>query len=301
MTDDLLNKAASPGHNEAPDYAQQVTDRMASEYAEVMKTLDSLLDDARQQPVTIASDQEALNCGAVIKRFKDLDNRLENVRVVEGEPYLRSKNAIDAFFFGLRDKIGRRNKNDRKAKAGATDILQARIDDHQERKLAEARRVLAEQEAERVRLARIATAEAAETARVAEVARQAAERARKVETAAVKHSIADVREGAAAQARVQAENAERLAEDARLASLAKSADLVRTRGNDESGAGVTLTMAQEPYCLVVDRSKLDAKVLLPFFTDSEIDKAARQWAKTTGHRVQMDGVEVGFRNKGVTR
>src|SRR5207253_6692491 len=110
IMNDLLNTTPGPGHNEAPDYAQQVTQRMAAEYAEVIKTLDSLLGEARAQPSLIESDQDALNCGAVIKRFRDLDQRLENVRVVEGEPYLRSKNAIDAFFFGLRDKIGRRNK-----------------------------------------------------------------------------------------------------------------------------------------------------------------------------------------------
>jgi hypothetical protein len=30
-----LNPRAVPGSNEAPDYAQQVTDRIASEYAEI--------------------------------------------------------------------------------------------------------------------------------------------------------------------------------------------------------------------------------------------------------------------------
>jgi hypothetical protein len=41
--------------------------------------------------------------------------------------------------------------------------------------------------------------------------------------------------------------------------------------------------------------------LLPFFTDAEIEKALRQWAKTTGHREKMSGAEIGFRNAGVTR
>ena len=61
------------------------------------------------------------------------------------------------------------------------------------------------------------------------------------------------------------------------------------------------TMKQEPYALVTDRYQLDMFKLLPFFTDAEIEKALRQWAKTTGHREKMAGAEIGFRNAGVTR
>jgi hypothetical protein len=41
--------------------------------------------------------------------------------------------------------------------------------------------------------------------------------------------------------------------------------------------------------------------LRPYFTDFELDKALRAWAKATGHKVPMPGAEIGFRNKGVTR
>lgn len=289
------------GHNEAPDYAQQTTERLASDYAEVVKNLGNLLEEARAQPSIIEDDQQALNCGAVIKRFKDLDNRLENVRNVEGEPFLRSKNAVDAFFFALRDKIGRRNKNDRKATAGAVDILQARINDHQDRKIAAERARLAAEQAERERVAREAARKAAEEARVAEEARQAALRARKPETQQAKGAAADAQEGTSTRARIEAEQAEQAAEEARLASLAKPSDIARVRGSDAAGAGVTLTVAQEPYAEVVDSTKLGMAALWPFFTEAEKEKALRAWARTTGHRVQMDGAKIGFRNKGVTR
>src|SRR5882762_7190816 len=148
-----MNPRAVPGSNEAPDYAQQVTDRIAAEYAEVTTTLDTLLAEAREMPKEVKSDADALMLGALIKRLRDLDNRCESIRGLEGEPYLRGKNAVDSFFFTMRDKIGRRNKNDRKSAAGATDILQARINSYQEQRLAEE---TARREAEARETARIA-------------------------------------------------------------------------------------------------------------------------------------------------
>jgi len=113
--------------------------------------------------------------------------------------------------------------------------------------------------------------------------------------------VADQRMQAATIAGVEAQTALDRAEDARIATLAKPADMTRLRGNDQSGAGVTLTTAQEPYALLTDRALVDMNMLRPFFTDAEIEKALRGWAKTTGHRVKMPGAEIGHRNKGVTR
>lgn len=289
------------GHNEAPDYAQRVTEQMARDYAEVVKTMDGLLAEAREQPKEITTDDQALTSGAIIKRLRDGDARFENIRVVEGEPYLRATNAINAFFFGLRDRIGRRNKNDRKAPAGAIDILQARINDHQERKIAEerAQREMERQAAERA--ARAAQEKADQEAREAAEARAAADRARKPEIIEQKHDLADLKVQQATAAMIEAQTLAERAEDARIATLVKPSDIARVRGNDESGAGVTLTVAQEPFAILVDRSLLDKSALWPFFTDAEIEKALRQWAKNTGHRQKMTGAEIGHRNKGVTR
>jgi hypothetical protein len=116
--------------------------------------LTRLLAEAREMPVTVNDDSGALLLGALIKRMRDVDSRIESVRGLEKEPYLRGGNAVDAFFNAWRDKIGRRNKNDRSAKPakpGATDVLQARINDYQNRKIAEenARQEAARREADR--------------------------------------------------------------------------------------------------------------------------------------------------------
>lgn len=296
-----LNPRAVPGSNQAPDYAQQVTDRIAEEYREISNTLEKLLAEAREMPATVNSDTEALLLGGLIKRMRDVDARLESIRTLEKEPYLRGGNAVDSFFNALRDKIGRRNKTDRSAKPGATDILQARINDYQERKIAEerARQEAARREAERI--AREAAEKAAREAREAAEKAAAAERARKAENIQARQREAEAQQQAADAARAEAQRAQELAEEARLASLAKPADIARVRGNDESGAGVTLTVAKEPYAILTDRNKVNMEMLRPYFTDAEIEKALRGWAKSTGHRVQMEGAEIGHRNKGVTR
>jgi hypothetical protein len=100
-----------------------------------------------------------------------------------------------------------------------------------------------------------------------------------------------------ADAKAAADLAAEQAKEAELATLVRSADLTRVRGAD----GVMLTTAREPYAILTDRALVDMEALRPYFTDFEIEKAIRGWAKATGHKVQMAGAEIGFRNKGVTR
>lgn len=296
-----IDTRVAPGSNESPDFAKEVTDRIASEYVGLSNTLDELVNEIPKMPEPVTSDNEALTVGALIKRMRDLDSRVESVRTLEKEPYLRGGNAVDSFFNAMRDMIGKRNKNDRKAKDGYTDLLQYRINDYQNKKIAEER---AKREAERIaaeRAAQDAARKAREEAQAAEDARLKAERARNVESIANKHALAVQQAAAAREAQQKADDALQAAEDARLATLAKSSDLSRVRGNAEAGGGVTLTVAQEPYALVEDRTKLDWNLLVPFLTDVEVEKALRGWAKTTGHRQKMAGASIGFRNKGVTR
>lgn len=293
-----LNPRAVPGANEAPDYAKEVTNRLADEYRGLSSSLDLLLAEARELPDTVNSDEDAVKLGGVIKRMRDLDGRVEGVRVLEKEPYLRGGNAVDSFFLVMRDKIGRRVRT---AKAGAIDVLQARINDFQERKIAEerARAEAARREAERV--AREAAEQARKAAQEAAEREAAAARARKAENVEARQREAEAQREAADRAAAEAKRQAELAEEARLAALAKPADIARVRGSDESGAGVTLTVAKEPYAILTDRTKVDMNALRPYFTDAEIEKALRGWAKAHGHKVTMEGAEVGHRNKGVTR
>lgn len=297
MSTHAENPRAVVGDNQAPDYAQRVTDQMARDYQALTESISALLDEARDKPKEVESDEVALDIGALIKRLGDADRRAEAFRVAEAEPYLRGKNAVDGFFNALRDKIGRRNKNDRAAKPGAVDVLQARVTAYLERKRIEEQ---ARRDAEAARLREEARkrqeAEAAAFA-AAEEARRAAERARKPEIVEQKTAVAQEAAAAAAVARAETQIMVEQATEAHIATLAKAADMARTRGDE----GVLLTLAKENYAIVIERSKLDMAKLAPFFTDAEVEKALRAWAKTTGFNQPMDGAEIGRKNKGVTR
>lgn len=294
-----INPRAVVGDNQAPAYAERITEQLDRDYSAYAGGIDTLLEKARTAPTEINDDATATAVGLIVKELRDTYNRGEAYRTSEKEPHLRSAEAVDSFFFRLMERLRRRNPRDRTQKPGAADILQARIDDYLERKRieednrrrAEAERLRREQE-ERDRIAR-------EQFRRAEEARLAAERARNAERIAEKKAIADAAEKAAQQAKMEAELAAQQAQEAHISALAKPAEMARTRGD-----GVLLTQAQEGYVILTDRLAITseaAMALLPYFTNAEIEKAARGFAKATNHSKQLAGFEIGFRRKGVTR
>src|SRR6516164_9943497 len=296
-----LNPRAVIGDNQDVDQAQIVSDRLTALYFQSVQSIDELLGKVPSMPEKVSSDADALMLGALIKQLRDQDNKLEAFRESEKQPFLRGGNAVDNFFHSLRDKIARRKRGDRSVKPGAIDILQGRIDVWQEQKrLAERARL----EAERLEAARIAREEQTRLRKAleeAEAARLAAERARKEETKAAKAALADAQALAAANAKALADLAAEKERDAQLATEIRTADIVRVRGNDANGSGVMLTSKQEGYAILTDRALIDMDALRPYFTDFEIEKALRGWAKSTDHKVQMAGAEIGKRNVGVTR
>lgn len=289
------------GDNVDIDQGQIVTDRLGLDYAQQKKTLDELLAEAAKRTVKVSSDDMAVERGSLIKRFGDLDKRLESHREAEKNPYWRACNAVDNFFFAMRDIIGKRDKKNRAAKPGITDIMQGEIDEWQNFKIAEENARLAREKAEADRIAR----EQEEARRKAEAAAAeaaaATARARSEATRKARQAEEDAAHEKAALAKAQADLAEQQAEEARLATLVKPADLVRVRGSDNRGGGVLLTTAREPYAVLTNRTLVNMEALRPYFTDAEIEKALRGWAKATNHQVQMAGAEIGHRNKGVTR
>lgn len=307
------------GGNKSPDYAKMEQERLAEEYVGYTNTLADLVALAETKDVEIPDDENAdaaaLEAGAIIKRFRDLDKRVEETRVVEGEPHLRRKNACDAFFKGLRNIIQPEDRNERRTKPGWIDRLQARINAHQDRKEARERARLEAENRERQRVAREAQEraqreqeEADRLRREEERKRQEADRARKPENVEAKTeeanqigAVAAAKESAAAAATFAAEQAREAAQDSRIATLAKPADIVRTRGVTNDGAGVTLTKAKEKYAVVVDRDALDYARLSSFFTDDAVQTALNKFARATNYREQMAGAEIGERTKGVTR
>jgi hypothetical protein len=293
-----LNPRASIGDNQGVDQAQIVADRLAIDYGQSVENVEQLLADAEKLPTIVDSDNTALLLGATIKQLRDLDTRLESHRESEKQPYLRAGNAVDNFFHSLRDRIVRRRKNDRSVKPGAIDILQDRINIWQDAKIAEEKARLERERLEAARLAREEQARLAKLRLAAEEAERAVARARSEATKLERANEAAAKAEQEALARHQAALASEQAEEARLATLVKPADLSRVRSQDN---GVLLTTAREGYAFVTDRAVLDLEALRPFFTDFELDKALRGWAKSTGHVRQLPGAEVGFRNKGVTR
>jgi hypothetical protein len=290
------NPRAVVGDNQAPEYAKRVTEQMERDYAALQESITALLERARAAPTELTTDQDAVALGAIVKDLRDAYNRADAFRKAEKEPHLRGEQAVDSFFFTWMEKCRRRDPRDRSQKPGAADILQARIDAFLEAKrIAEAKkRQLEAEQAERV--AREQREAADRLRRQEEETRAAADRARKPENVEALKTEAETVAPQVAAAAVQAEVATGQAEDKRIATLAKPADLSRTRGD-----GVLLTEARQYHAILLDRNKVDMNELRPYFSDAEIEKALRGYAKATNHSRPMDGADIGFRLKGQTR
>lgn len=297
------NPRAVVGGNQPPiaalisgeeNFAQTVTDWLNDEFKAVPLTVEALLEEARALPPEIDDDDTKGRYASVIKRIRDEAKRLSAFQEKEKAPYLRGGQAVDQFFFGLIDRLARRDK---KNKAGAADVLLQRMTNYDTRKLheeLERRRVEA---AEAARIAREAAAKAAREAAEAEQARLAAERARKPETVEAKHAVALQAEQAAASARVEADLAIGRAQETHIDTLAKPADLMRNRGAD----GTLSTMATEPFAEVTDPDALDKDKLWPFIPLAAKEQALQAWAKNTGHTQMMVGASIGKRPKSQVR
>lgn len=279
---------------EEGDFAAVTTAFLEDEYARQPQIVAALLEEAREIPKTIEDDATKARVVPLIKRLRDTAKAIEAFHSKEKQPYLRGGQAVDQFFFGLVDKLARRAKTNN---PGAADVLNARLTDYDNRKLAEERARREREAAEQARLAREAQEKADREARQAEEARLAAERARKPETIAVKGEAARGQEAAADAAKVEATVSTARAEEAHIATLAKPADIMRSRGAD----GTLSTMGQEKYAEVVDRTKLDMEALWPFLPLKAIEQALTAWAKVHDYRKTMDGAEVGRRNRSVVR
>lgn len=280
--------------NDAPDFARQEVDRLEQDYALVAKTADDLIAEAEPLPAEIPDDDGKGVVVDLIKRMRDTAARAEALRVTEKEPHFRRGQGVDQFFFRIIDRLARR---DRKNREGVADTLQSRLTRYDTRKLEEERARLRRIAEEEARKAREAKAEEDRKTREAEEKRLAAERARKPETKEVKAAEAEQAEIAASDAAVETQIADRAAEEAYVGTLAKPADLMRTR----TQGGTLSTVARENYAEIVDASKLDVAKLWPFVSLDAKEKALKAWARNTGFGQQMDGAAIGSRPKSVVR
>lgn len=303
------------------DYAGIETERLKDEYAGLPSTLERLRAENEaipEVPDDATGDSVAIALGGIIKRARDLKAETENTRVVEVEPNFRRYQAGNAFFNAIKEAIQPEDKTQRRTSPGLIDLAQKKIDAHQDRKEARERARLDAENRERQRVAREAEEKArrereeAEKLRVAEEEkRKEADRARKPENVEQKRAEADqlgafaaAKETTATVAGIEAGQAREAATDARIATLATSADVVRTTGSAPDGGGVLLTKATEKLAELEDRGALtdEAKlVLFEHFTDEQVGMAIRKFANATGHRTKLPGCLIEVRKKNVTR
>ena len=107
------------------NFAGTVTAFLEDEYRQIPGTVAQLLEEARAIPQVIEDEPTMGTVAKLIKRLRDEAAKIEAYRVKETEPYLRGGQAVNSFFFALREKCIRK---DRQAKPGAADILQGRLD-----------------------------------------------------------------------------------------------------------------------------------------------------------------------------
>ena len=287
------------------DYAGEVVSRLAKDYAELQNSVAGVLERLRALPKTVDDDATLEAYSSVIRDGRDLRKRLDAYHDAEKQPYLRSGQGVDQFFFGLEEKLARRKKND---PAGGLDVADARVDDYMQRKLAaekaERARIAAEEQrkADAIRKAEDDARRAAEDARrAAEESAARAARARSAENIAAHVAEAERQRDVAAQAEREAEAARaaeilaaQKAEDAQIETKASAADMTRTRLD----TGAIATMAQVPFVQIDDVTLLDKETLWPFLKEEHILMALKAWAKTRSHKTPMAGATIELRNKG---
>lgn len=275
------------------DYAKEETERLSQEYAELANTAASLEEEVLAIPAVLAVDDKPKVLD-LMKRIRDTKVRCEGLHQLEKQPFLRRGQGVDQWFFGVIDRLMKRDKKNRD---GAYDDLGRRLTDLDTRLLAEEqerrRRIAEEQE----RIRRAAEEARLKAEREAEEARLAAERARKPETQAKKEEIAQQAEVAASDAKVEETVAAAKAEEAFVDTLARPADLMRTR----TSSGTLGTVAQETFAEIENVGELDGAKLWQFVTFDNKQKALLAWARSTDFREPMPGAKVGRRPKSRVR
>ena len=288
------------GRNEpdAPDYARQEVDRLHDEYGELSRTTDTLIADAEKIPDEIPDDDVKSEVTSLIKRIRDCKVRIEGLHDLEKQPHLRRGQGVDQYFFGLWDKLLKRSRNNHD---GIGDILAKRLTQYDSRKLAEEqerRRKAAEEAAKAEAIARAIRekAEREERERL-----EAAARARKAENIEAHTQAAEQAAEEASKARVEEQVATVKADEAHIQTLARPADIMRTRGAD----GTLSTMGTERYVEITDVRALDLEKLRPFIKYDALETALRGYAASVGYSednsVQIAGAKFGKRAKSVVR
>lgn len=291
---DLNPRAVTGGNTDSIDYAKEESDRLRRDYAPLFETVERMEAEAEKIPLPIVDADAKEIVVDMIKRIRDTKVRIEALHIVEKQPHFRRGQGVDQVFFGLWDRL---MKRDRKNRDGIADVLGRELTAYDVRILAEEQERRRREAEEADRVLRERQQEEARLAQIAEDARLKAERARTPETTATKTEIAVAAETAASAATVDAKVAEAAAEDTYVATLARPADMARTR----TTSGTLATVETETYAEIEKAENLDMAKLWPYIAYAEKEKALRAWAKGTGHNEQMAGAKIGRRPKSRVR
>jgi hypothetical protein len=275
------------------DFAKVEVERLKNEYGYVQESALRLIEQAKAITVIADNDDKSKVIG-LIKLLRDEAKRSIGLHEIEKAPHFRRGQGVDQFFFGIVDRLWKRDK---KGNDGEGDRLNKLLTAYDVRQLAieEEKRKAAALEA--ARIAQAAEAERLRKEQEAEAARLAAERARKPDTTAAKAAIAAAAEEAAMAARVEQTATAAAAEEAYMATLAAPADIMRTRAADGSLA----TMAKEKFVEITDRNTLDLNKLRPYLPADALVTAIRKYAESVSfsndESVQIAGAKFGTRPK----
>lgn len=294
----LISEAA-----ERDDFAKLVTEWLGERFGfapqettDLLNECTALVKNADGSLKPIEDDATKAKVASLIKRIRDAVKKFDGMHDKEKTAYHRGGQAVDQYFFALIDRLARRDK---KNKPGAADVLQGLLTDYDTKVLAAENARRAAAAAEAARIAREAQLKAEQEERDRLEAEAAAARARNPEKIEEKKEVAQEKTVTAAVATAEASRAQAVADEKRIETFAKPADIMRSRGDD----GTLTTMATEPYAEIIPGQDglLDKEALWPYIKLEAKEQALRAYAKNTGYTVQMNGATIGRRPKSVVR
>jgi hypothetical protein len=266
-------------------YAQEVSDRLGLDYAELINNADDLIAQAEALPGDVADEADLETFSDIVVKLRDATKRSEAMRVAEKEPHLRASQAVDRFFDSIKDKI-----------AAATKPLTAAVNAFNTLKAARERLRLQREREQKAKAEQAAREEAAARLRLANEAARKAEEAKRYKELAIERSID-------ATAMADTARAEHLvAQDdlqaARVAAARPTRDLVRQRFEN---TGRLVTSRQRPYAEIINADALDATALWPYVPLAAKEQALRAFAKATSYKMQTPGAAIGIKDEAVIK
>lgn len=297
-----MNTVATIGDNSGQiDYAKEEVGRLKRDYADLERSAVELETEGEAAAEAGIADPESKGVvTSLIKRIRDMNKRAEGLRELEGMPHHRRKQGVDQFFFGIIDRLAKR---DRKNNDGIGDRLQKILTDYDTRILAEEQERRRQAALETARLEREAREAREKAEREARELEEAAARARAPAKIEEKTQVAAVAAEEASSARVEETVASARAEEAHVAAQASPADIMRTRGAD----GTLSTMGTEKFCEITSRKELEKHLdkIAGYIPIAALETAAKAYANSHGYSsdesVQIPGVRFGKRPRSVVR